>query len=157
MSPGLGFHSLTFDVTGKNLRASFTPEHVRQRGVRRGRMLGNVHQEDLLYDPLDGFRSKNTSYPSIVGTLALTCDTHFDMDGNSSWLDWLPLIGVEPRARGPKLWLLSLSQRVAYTSEHAPMRTVGRFTSGKFLPLHRLKHSRVRIDQRPSGGQTKCD
>jgi hypothetical protein len=81
-----------------------------ESGILRA-MLGYVGKDGLLYAPLQNYRLKDTAYPETPAILALACDTHYAMDGNPAWLDWMRFlvagltriaIRVEDRAYFPR-------------------------------------------------------
>ena len=85
-----------FDITPKDARSipwmrtmCGSEEFVdREYGMMKA-MLSNVREDGLLYYPIDGNRLANTCYPDINGILALACETHYHLDGNPKWLDWI--------------------------------------------------------------------
>ena len=68
-------------------------------------MLSCVLDDGRLYCPGDfGGTPKDTSYPFVNGNLALACETHYALDGNPGWLDWVQLL-----ASGLKKWQSGLT------------------------------------------------
>jgi hypothetical protein len=99
-SAGPNPRSHASNLTAKNLRAlpwlrtmCGSREFVEEESQTLGAMLANVREDGLLYLPVDeGYHKKNTCYPATQATVALACDTHYAMDGNPAWLDWMQLM-----------------------------------------------------------------
>jgi len=144
-SPSPALTSPLFLLTPKNARAlpwmrtmCGSEEGLdREYGMMKT-MLSNVHDDGLLHCPGDSpGMPRGTSYPFIDGALALACETHYALDGNPRWLDYVHLLAsglqaaairVDSRAYFPPesnvtpegKWLWNLNYPVAILAYHPP-------------------------------------
>jgi hypothetical protein len=136
------------NLTAKNLRAlpwlrtmCGSRDFVEEESQILRATLSSVEKNGLLYLPVDeDYHKKGTCYPATQATVALACDTHYAMDGNPAWLDWMHImiagltavaIRVEDRAyfppesvltrEGKWVWGLTSKARMPYIAPEEPV------------------------------------
>ena len=107
-------------ITAKNARAlpwlrtmSGSEQSLdREYGMMKA-MMDSVREDGLMYQPADSIdQQKDTTQPLTDGILGLAFDTHFALDGDPRWLDW-----IQRLAAGLKKIAVRVDDRAYYPSE----------------------------------------